>query len=493
MLKKLLPPALAAAVAFTGGWYLRDGAESDKPAAKSRTLTVTGGPLGVVAPDKANYSETGNPPIAIRPLESLQEILDLIATLKTDGQVGALSMLDMLPRLMATDLVTVRRLLNELNEHPNSGDEIFTAMKGGLMFRWLMLQPEEAIGFSLAHPGMFGEMDEINLVGIAYLAKTRPDSAKALAALMPGETEKQAKEFIDMMHAMSNPASVLTDPAKLAKMDDGAIGRLTAKWMSKEPQAALGWFRNLPPEQQSPKITAGMAAAWFTTDRPAALAWMATLPAEERGAAEGRALGDLHRGVKDAAALEARTAGLPESMRAVVRLNWYGDHRNNAEGALPEAASEVKNLLAATPDADPNSGTNAARRIAQQYGQSEKHAEGAAWVASLPEGPARDTAADQFTRGWADKDPTAASEWITSLPQGPMRDSAAKSLIDEIRADDPESALVWAGSLSDEQQQLRQSKEIYTQWITKDPLKALPALGALPPEQQTRIFSAAGN
>lgn len=70
--------------------------------------------------------------------------------------------------------------------------------------------------------------------------------------------------------------------------------------------------------------------------------------------------------------------------------------------------------------------------------------------AYLPESDARHEAIQIVIREWAEDDAVAATGWLAGLPPGAEKDTAAASLVPVIAPMDQSGALVWVAAISDE-------------------------------------------
>lgn len=479
--------------AFVAGWWWGPGlmevvpANSGRPAPARNVVTA-----GTQIPAAAKPSSPlgGPAPILIKPLTSLKEVL---AILGPDGAIedeagAGLAMMELMPRLMITDVAVVQAMLTELSGTEGLNREGRKILTMGLMFRWMTVQPESAIGYSLAHPAMLEDSKEMNMLGLIYMAKARPEAARSLAALMPEEERDNINQFLAKLEASANPAGVLQDPAKSKGLSKDDIGKLAARWMQQDPPAAMAWMNALPEDQRSPEITARVAAARMQQDAAATLAWIGALPeGPEKSASRARIIENAFAGVKDSEAFEAKLATLPSAWHDGARLQWMSENRSmDAAGS----AELLKALFIRSPGlANEMPARRAVGNLAASYTNKGDFDGGAQWAMTLPEGPAQAAAAGAVVQQWTGKDPGAASSWITGLPQGGTRDAAASSLINQIQREDPASALVWAQSLSSENARREQSRGVFQAWFRTKPLEALQTIQTLPPEEQQRIFT----
>ena len=491
-----ISPALPLALlglpaAFAAGWWLKP-AESPAAAAAGPRIRNQAGPLlggpGTAQQTSAPLPEPGLP-LQIKPLTSLQEILAILGTdgPSREGMTMGLLMMELLPRLMLTDVRTVQAMVEELLHSDAVEGEMRQMISIGLMLRWMTAQPDAAMSYSLAHPGLLGESEELNLMGLMYLAKSRPEAARAMVAQMPEDQREQVNRGLSLVEGLSDPARMLQDPVQSAALERRQVEELAARWMQSDPGAAMAWLDRLPADGRRADLTARMAAVRMKQDPAATLTWLGSLPeGPEKMASRNQVMELALTGVKDEAAFTAKLGTLPPDWHDALHLKWMS---TNQEGNTAAAADQITAMLARNPalGAELVAG-NASDQVAQAYATQGDFTGGSAWARGLPPGPAQEMAVNALVRQWTAKDPAAASGWVTQLPPGPTRDGAAASLIQQIRNEDPASALVWAQSLSDENLQRKHSQEVFKSWFERKPVEAAAAIQALPPEDQQRIF-----
>ncbi len=476
---------------FAAGWWLKP-VEAGSGSGQGPSIRTVAGPPGSglgTSATSATALRMESPRVEIKPLTSLQEIIDALgADLNTrDDKLVMIAMMELVPRLMLTDIGTVQEMLGDLEKSDVLGGDMATVVSMGLIMRWMVEQPESALGYSLDHPTMFEAGDELNGLGLMFLAKTRPQAAQAMANRMPESDRNDWQEILFMMQAVADPGKILRNPDPTQPLRDRQKLELAARWMQADPASAKAWLDGLPADQREPELVAGMAAVRMKQDPVSTLAWISSLPeGPEKAASRNQILSQALTGVKDQAAFELKLGQYPSEWHDAIRLKWLNQNRNN-EGADPGA--ELKTLMDRNPAlGEDGSAMELARRLADEQGRQGKFTEGADWVQSLPPGQAQVRAMSSLVSHWTAKDPEAASGWVKQLPAGPARDGAAQALIKQIQQDDPVSALAWAQSLSTESARKATATGVFQAWFGKKPLEAAAAIQNLSPEIQQRIF-----
>lgn len=485
--------AVCTAAGVGTGWYLRGRNEqsSTQTAASARSIREA----AVQAQSQrsaglVNAASSGNaaPPV---PFRDLGEILSVVSGLDDMDELGALSLLDALPRLLATDTATTKALLDALLES-DADEETRTIAATCLLMRWMIESPEAAMGYSLAHPGLMEDAEELQMMGIAYVAKRNPQAAKTLAALLP-EEQRGALELDKMlagMSAMSDPAAALQSAAD-GQLDESLIPGLAGIWASRDPAAAAAWVAGhqgkLPAYAYS-KI----AERYARKDLKAATAWAAALP-------EGELRTQAMRGVEDRILETAESPTEAEPMLAqlsagdanAIRLNLWQQAWRKAGPDTPERDEALQNFTRMVHESRSiSSQQHTPEAVALlAIGLSATDPAGAAqWLMSLPP-EARSTGVSRVVGEWAEKDAPAASEWVSTLPAGPERVQATISLAEKISDADPERAVAWVQTLPDKADAESRTRQIYHSWLGREPAAALAALQKLPAADQQRILA----
>lgn len=450
---------------FAAGWF-GHGKTDREDWERTRILTRTAVPGAALIPGAPDQPPPEKAEIRqILPLHSVDEILEVLALMNGRDELALVPVLDMLPRLMITDIPTVRRLLDELGVEAvkQKNNETFSIAAGALIFRWMTLQPEEAAVYALGHRQEFEKMADMAPLFVAYAGSTRAGAGDRLLAIVPEQDREKMGELLRKMQLMANPAASLRDSAVLDKLSSSEVQELAAVWMRKDPTGLLDWRLNQPEGEK--RLAAEQAILSLATD--------------PKG---------------DPAVQDKIVSGLSPELAAGARLKRLAmEIRSSTDksGAYPEEApayaAKLSAFLAQQPDAAGVGIYEAVTSTGQVFLQQKKFSEAAAWIVTLPAGEGQTAAAEHLASAWAAADPGAASAWIDSLPPGKNRDEASSKLIDSIKKDDPPAALAWAQSLKDDKARLPKVREIYTSWFQNDPAAASQAVQSLTPDQQQQL------
>ncbi|MES2706319.1 MAG: hypothetical protein V4726_06890 [Verrucomicrobiota bacterium] len=456
---------------FAAGWFCR-GQPGSEAAERSRLVTRTMAPGASVSGGSSPEAAPPGAPLAeIRPLTSLAEILELLRLMDGRDELAMVPVMNMLPRLMITDIPTVRRLLDELAAEAvnHKGNDAFSAAAGALIFRWMTLQPEEAAVYALEHQGAFKKLDDICPLFVAYAGATRAGAGERLLARVEEKDRDKMGELLRKIQLMSDPATSLRDPATFEKLNPHEIQELAGKWMKDDPSGVLAWRGTLP-------------------------------EGDKRKIADGAVLELAVDPKMDPAARDQLLAGLPPELASAVRLKrlaveirMAGDKTEANPPTGATYAAQLTTLLSQQPvDPDHPAMIEAVAGTGEVFLKQRQFSEAAAWLGTLPPGEGQKNAARQLAESWAADDPASASAWIDALPPGENRDLASSQLIDVIQKEDPAAALVWAHSLRDESARLPKVREIYATWFQSDPAAASQAVQSLPPDQQRQLSKSGG-
>lgn len=477
------------------GWYLRGRNEQSSSqtseSASARTIREAAAQAQTQrAAGLMNTASSGNtaPPA---PFKDLSEILALISGVDDMDELGALAMLDALPRLLATDTATTKAMLDALLES-DADEETRTISATCLLMRWMLESPEAAVGYSLAHPALLEDAEELQMMGIAYVAKRNPQGAKALAALLPEEqrSEMNLDQMLAGLSAMNDPAAALQSATE-GKLDNNLISGLAGMWASRDPAAAAAWVAghqsSLPAH-----VYSKIAERYARKDLKAATAWATTLPEGElRNQAMDSIKDHIVESAESPAAAEPMLAQFSPADANLTRLNLWQRAWGDAEQGSPERAAALQNFTRMVQESSgvPGQGSPISAVAEVAHGLAITDPAGAgAWLMSLPQ-PVRGPGISRVVDEWADKDAPAASEWVSKLPAGPERVQATISLADKISDDDPERAVAWVQTLPDKADAETRTREIYHSWLGREPAAALAALQKLPEADQQRILS----
>ena len=128
-----------------------------------------------------------------------------------------------------------------------------------------------------------------------------------------------------------------------------------------------------------------------------------------------------------------------------------------------------------------------------EIGPSADPEQAASWVAQLPVGDLRTTAADTIIGSWARQDPAAASAWIAKLPDGSGRERAVATFANSVAYDNPQLAWQWASTLTVESLRQGLLENAAQGWMRVDAPAARSAIAAsgLPDYAKDRLLKPA--
>jgi len=91
------------------------------------------------------------------------------------------------------------------------------------------------------------------------------------------------------------------------------------------------------------------------------------------------------------------------------------------------------------------------------------------WLATLPEGPERQTAVASTYRNWIGNDREAAMRWMRGQEVDPWLDPAVHSFAQALAFEDPALGLAWAAQISDPRRREDATWRVATVWAERDP------------------------
>ena len=103
----------------------------------------------------------------------------------------------------------------------------------------------------------------------------------------------------------------------------------------------------------------------------------------------------------------------------------------------------------------------------------------------------REPAIAGVSSAWTASDPVAASEWIATLPEGDARNNAVYNLVGNIRGAAPSSAFDWASTVTGNPDKrlylLKQATEAWTKFAPEEARQAIETL-TLPPSEKEMLI-----
>ncbi|HWB07330.1 MAG TPA: hypothetical protein VG796_30170 [Verrucomicrobiales bacterium] len=494
-MRRLLPLLAAALLGIAAGWFIRGASpppeERKTPvvaavAAAPVKETPAAGPKDVATAWRGTGGSAG-----ATPFTSLEELIALFEGVDMEDELGMIEMMAGIPRLLATDLATAKRLLAELESSARPQGELKGMLAVSLLGRWMLQDPESAIEFGKGHLAIFGAspdedmLEAFTLMGMTMMAKKNPASARSLVELLPKDSQEEAMAMVNMIEAANDPEGALsTLPPDRSDEADSILGL----WARRDPQAALRWAMARPEEERGDLLET-VVEGWAKRDWKAAAQWAAANAPEDDRDAIYAAIGtkipeDLTHETAD-----AMLAGLPQPLADLARLTteqWWGDTLEEHKAAGDRIVEILKRNAG-----DKNFQAHAVPIVEDLMKKLVSTGGGQTAVSlleSIPEGAAKGWAPQIIALMWAEKDPEAASAWVNTLPAGEARDGAVVNLIHQISDDHPQQALQLAKALPEEQARTEHLGEVLRKWLPKDPFAAMKAIESLPEEDRSKIW-----
>lgn len=159
-------------------------------------------------------------------------------------------------------------------------------------------------------------------------------------------------------------------------------------------------------------------------------------------------------------------------------------------GQLVTQRGETAAREAALAIADESMRSSMIRQLAGRTAEKDP-AGAAAWVATLPAGPAKSSALTETVRQWARKDTEAAAAYVKTLPAGTESDEPRATLARSVVEKDPAGAIAWSNSITDPEARTKSLGDVVGSWMRRDSDAAKQWVSQLPEETRTQIMAAA--
>jgi RNA polymerase sigma factor (sigma-70 family) len=134
---------------------------------------------------------------------------------------------------------------------------------------------------------------------------------------------------------------------------------------------------------------------------------------------------------------------------------------------------------------------SAAERVVSAWAENDPGA-AASWASSMPEGDARRLAFQNITLQWGKNDFNATAEWLKTLPDGDSLDTAMVTFANNCLKDyAPSTALEWAQTITGDGVRNNITRTIATEWLKDDPdaARAWLASSSLPEKIKNELLN----
>ena len=186
------------------------------------------------------------------------------------------------------------------------------------------------------------------------------------------------------------------------------IAQLAARWMARDPAAAIAWIKSLPDGPARMQAEIQSAYQWATVDPEAAAAY-----SQERN---------------------------HPRLQEIIASKW----------SESDPAAAMKWLASLPPE---RANATATARAAAIWAQSDPTA-AAAFAGKISDPGLREMAGTAVVSNWAMTDPAAAGQWLATLADAPGRDRTVDVYCQALDPVNPALAFDWASSISDEDTRL---------------------------------------
>lgn len=249
----------------------------------------------------------------------------------------------------------------------------------------------------------------------------------------------------------------LSQPPGLLRGD--SVAAACGGWATVNPQAAAAWAREQVTGPTRTRSLARIAESWASVDPAAASAWAAGLPSGVLSEAALRQCLNIWAN-QDPAAAAAWITDQPEGrQRDVALLQLAADWASQE----PQACAEWVARRAQTHD----DAESLAESLASLWSSYDAPA-ASAWIASLPQGEARQAAAVMAATTWVHSDPAAATAWVDSLTDLSLKNQLTLDMAGTWASIDPEAALAYAQARVEPSLQQETMREVFDSWAMVD-------------------------
>lgn len=281
--------------------------------------------------------------------------------------------------------------------------------------------------------------------------------------------------------AKTDPARALTSAWKMGDYDKSTAKSIVESWSRQDPEAAFRAVMAAPPDhleaagrivarEWAKQNTSAARQAWegMPPDSPTRMDFLNGLT---QGATEHDPAGSL-----------AWVITLPEADRKVALYGLFTAWPATGRVAL-------KDEFLRRPDLQILPGF-AEGLFASIPGNSREVA--VELVPLLPPGAEAGRLVSQFSSGWTQEDPTAASTWLDTLAAGPIKDSAIAGLAETLvrHEEKTRAAFVWADTIQDPAKRLATLTQIVDRWKQDAPDEARQAVESshLTPAEKAKLL-----
>jgi hypothetical protein len=269
-----------------------------------------------------------------------------------------------------------------------------------------------------------------------------------------------------------------------------ATSTLMTHWAEKDPEAAVNYALATSDSSNRIEIVASALHAWVYNDQEGGLAWIGTHSEELSPALLLRAAEEVGWSAPSAAVKILE--GLPDGdKRNEIYLNlataWTQEDPVSAVAWLdqmPEGPARdgfMKGYLRSVADADISRAMgqfetlpegamkdSAAADIALAWGKTDPRA-ALDWVIKTASIQSQERAAGEILNQWAQADDQSTAGWLETIPQGPFKDTAVQQYSIITSEHDPAKAASWAMKIVDSQKRRYALRRVIHRWFDDDP------------------------
>ncbi len=244
-------------------------------------------------------------------------------------------------------------------------------------------------------------------------------------------------------------------------VNQGALPIIIGQWMESDAPGAFAWLKEHGAETGGPSLLEEMAKTAVRETPESALQLLDALP-------HGSTRSQLHQqaahalAVQDLGAAQAEWAKMPPGTE---RDMYQQGLITGMAGQDPQRAIREVDSLPAGPMQE-----QLRQRLMVTLANDNPQV-AIEWASRSPE-KSQGALFGKVVTTWARSDPYAASAWLATLPEGTARDQAVNSFSGSVVRSDPEGAATWALSIQDEKLRMEAIRKIANQWKKSDEASA---------------------
>jgi len=395
-----------------------------------------------------------------------------------------------------------------------------------LVGRWVMLEPQGALAAARQmDPGhvsgniyqaFYGDLFDQNRAGTIARVKKMPEGIErtmgiwAIIQQLADDDPAQAQELFNSVHTfnsafgnhfiyakwaaknLDHATKALLQPANFStELRQGdAVNGVIDFLLSKNPQTATDWVRQLPAGRIHDLAVMRLGLQWAQIDPVKAIAWLqgiskveiwTQVPTEWAGRDPQAAIAYAVTLPDGQLKTDLITQGLASWAQADGPSAWAWTQKQPASDLKTQ---QMLNTVTHWALVNPAAAVVELPEAAQFHETDEEKMKGEMndfHFGVLPSfnHPPNEQAYADVARTWTERDPVQAAAWIATLSAGSRRDAAIAAQSDVVGETDPAHAVALANSIGNSIERSIELKTQFFRWAKQEPAKAAAAIPGL--------------